>query len=85
MSSQHSDQMSQKSQVSRIAPKGCSPMEVDSRPCCREVKILNRLAGFIFCCVFRYRIRPYFFFRIDHEFRSQFGPEKVARANGKMR
>ena len=28
MSSHHSDQMSQKSQVSRIAPLGCSLMEV---------------------------------------------------------
>ena len=29
-----------------------------NRPCCREVKIPNRLAGCIFCCLFRHK--PFF-------------------------
>ena len=31
---------------------------LSNRPCCREVKIPNRLAGCIFCCLFRHK--PFF-------------------------
>ena len=47
------------------------------RPCCREVKIPNRLAGCIFCCLFRYTIWLWLCKKIDHELMGKFGPDIV--------